>query len=402
MSKKCNFIFIIPLTGYLIFSLCACENKRQQPNTANPGIITGISADNTAHPEDISSIDANFLKIQMVDSEEGWAGSLQGVYITENGGDDWADITPAPIRTQYNIQSSFFLDENCAWIMPYQETQTKYVNSTVIFRTLDKGVHWEKFELSQTNMGANLFFINKNKGWMTISQGMSAGQHPFDFYTAEDGGKTWDKIHSVNMDEDSSIPLSGLISGLYFIDAQTGWLTGHTNIGLPIFMKTVNGGVTWKDVALPYQESSLMDDENYIPDSSVRVGSPTFFSDTYGLISVEYLIPNSKPYSLFYQTHDGGKSWLMIGEKIVYNELGSLKYSFADKDNGWLITDNKTFMRTVDGGVIWASVNEALSVLSLKEVRDIQFVDKNNGWILDETGLFKSIDSGNTWGIVGR
>lgn len=352
--------------------------------------------------EDISKREEKFSEIQMVNSKEGWARSPQAVFKTENGGTDWIDITPVDIKaikSQYSIQEFFFLDENCAWIMPYQETQTKYVSRTIIYRTLDKGVHWDRFELPQTSMRPALFFADKNTGWMTIQQSWGLGQHPFDLYTTKDGGKTWDKIHSVSMDAPSSIPLSGLIDGFYFIDAQTGWLTGGTNMGLPILMQTTDGGVTWKDVEFPYQDGSILGSENHTGDTNVKVAPPIFFNRTDGLIQVEYFYSvNNEHYSLFYHTGNGGKSWTKKDKKIVYNDSDSLKYSFVDKENGWLIADDgKEFMKTADGGTTWASLNDALSALSLKRILDIRFVDKSNGWILDETGLFKTTDSGKRW-----
>lgn len=397
IKNKHNFIVKMILIGYLILSLNGCGNSGPQQNGTSEGYpdsgnLAESQSTDSANPEDITNSEERFSKIQMINTKEGWAISPQTVFKTENGGGNWIDATPVDIKTQYDIQASFFLDENCAWIMPYQETQTKYVNHTIIFRTLDKGAHWEKFELPQTNMGTDVFFVNKDKGWMTVTQGMSTGQHPFDLYATEDGGITWNKIHSVNVDASSSIPLSGIISGFYFIDAQTGWLTGSTNMGLPVLEQTTDGGVTWKDVEFPYQEGSM----NVSDNTSVRVDPPVFFNGTDGLIRVQYDI-NGEIYSLFYHTGDGGKSWTKKDEKIVYNDIDSLKYSFVDQNNGWLIANGKDFMKTANGGTTWTTVNEALSTLSLTGILDIHFVDESNGWILDETGLFKTTDSGKSW-----
>ncbi|MGD9570028.1 MAG: HD domain-containing protein [Sedimentibacter sp.] len=117
------------------------------------------------------------------------------------------------------------------------------------------------------------------------------------------------------------------------------------------------------------------------------------------MIQIEYFYSvNNEHYSLFYYTGDGGKSWIKKDKKIVYNDSGSLKYSFADKENGWLIADDgKDFMKTADGGTTWTSLNDILSALSLKGILDIQFVDKSNGWVHDENGLFKTTDSGKGW-----
>ncbi len=407
MKNKHNFIVRMIFIGCLILSLSGCGNSRPQQNSpgevpSGTSSLTKSSTSNSANAEDTSNREGNFSEIQMKNSKEGWARSLQAVFRTENGGGNWIDVTPLDIKAikaQYPIQASFFLDENCAWIMPYQETQTQYVRRTIIFRTLDKGAHWEKFELSQTNIGTQLFFADKNRGWMTISQGVSLGHHPFDLYVTEDGGKTWDKIHSVSFENlsASSIPLDGFISGFYFVDAQTGWLAGTTSMGLPVFEQTTDGGVTWEDVEFPYQEGSILGSENHMGDTSVKVDPPTFFNRTHGLIQIEYFYSvNNEHYSLFYHTGDGGKSWTKKDEKIVYIGSGNLKYSFADKNNGCLIADGKAFMKTADGGTTWISVN-ALSALSLKGILDIQFVDISNGWILDETGLFKTTDSGKSW-----
>lgn len=400
MNNKHNFILKIFLLVCLSTSFSGCSTQNSEifkEAPLNNSSLAEPSVNNSANAGDTSKREEKFSEIQMANSKEGWASSPQAVFKTENGGDDWVDVTPADIKAQYDIQAAFFLDENCAWIMPYQETETKYVSRTIIFRTLDKGAHWEKFELPQTNMGTDLFFVNKDKGWMTISQSWSLGQHPFDLYATGNGGKTWDKIHSVNRDTQSPIPLSALISGFYFIDAQTGWLTGTTNMGLPVLEQTTNGGMAWEDVEFPYQEGSILGSENHIGDTSVKVDPPVFFNRKDGLIQVQYFYSvNNELYSLFYHTGDGGKSWEKEDEKIVYNDPGSFKYSFVDKNNGWLIADGKDFMKTADGGTTWTSVN-ALSALPLQGILDIRFVDQSNGWILDEIGLFKTTDSGMNW-----
>ncbi|MFZ7103011.1 MAG: WD40/YVTN/BNR-like repeat-containing protein [Peptococcaceae bacterium] len=400
MNIKYKFLFKILLIACLSLSLSGCLNSRQQkdvPYEASPDTVgSGEPAVNSGSSSNDSEETDNFLSIKMINRQDGWAESSQAVFKTENGGADWIDITPVDIKAlkaQYPIQAYFFLDENCAWVMPYQKTQTKYVRQTIIFRTPDKGAHWDKFELPQTNMGTNLFFVNKDKGWMTLTQSRSLGQHPFGLYATKDGGKTWDKIHSVNMNAHSSIPLSGLISGFYFTDVQTGWLTGTTNMGLPVLEQTTDGGSTWVDGEFPYQEDSMNAGDN----TSISVDPPVFFNGKDGLIRVRYATINGEIYSLFYHTGNGGKSWTKKDEKIAHTDIGSLKYSFADQNNGWLIADGKEFMKTADGGTTWTSLNDALSALSLKKILDIQFVDKNNGWILDETGLFKTTDSGKSW-----
>lgn len=83
------------------------------------------------------------------------------------------------------------------------------------------------------------------------------------------------------------------------------------------------GGATWEDAEFPYQEGSMK-----ISDNSTKVDPPVFFNGTDGLIQVEYFYSaNNEHYSLFYHTSDGGKSWTRKDEKIVYNDIGSLKYS---------------------------------------------------------------------------
>jgi len=282
--------------------------------------------------------------------------------------------------------------------MPYQETQTKYVSYTIIFRTLDKGAHWEKFELPQTNMGTDLFFVNKDKGWVIIYNGMSLGQHPLDIYATNNGGKTWRIVQSVNNQNlgSTAISLNALISGIYFTDDQTGWLSGTTGMGYPVLLETTDGGVTWKDEEFPYQESYIQGNKEYSSTSSIRVDPPIFFNKTDGIIRIEYIknMNNQIQYnSLFYNTSNGGLSWIAKGKEIKYKESDSFKYTFIDVNNGWLL-NGKELLKTSDGGMTWITVNVATQ---FKRILNICFADKNNGWILDETDLFRTTDSGKSW-----
>lgn len=75
---------------------------------------------------------------------------------------------------------------------------------------------------------------------------------------------------------------------------------------------------------------------------------------------------------------------------------------FIDADNGWVVGEEGTLLRTTDGGQTWSGSSQE----SPDRLYDVQFLDADNGWIAVDlfsslrSALLHTTDGGDTWNEV--
>ena len=92
---------------------------------------------------------------------------------------------------------------------------------------------------------------------------------------------------------------------------------------------------------------------------------------------------------------------LQLGWQIKNNGLTNellRDVQFIDMNHGWIVGDNGTIYRTLDGGNTWISP----SVLpTSSDIRGVYFINNMVGWAVRSSGrVLKTIDGGDTWSIT--
>jgi photosystem II stability/assembly factor-like uncharacterized protein len=65
-----------------------------------------------------------------------------------------------------------------------------------------------------------------------------------------------------------------------------------------------------------------------------------------------------------------------------------------DANNGWVIGDGGTIMKTINGGDTWSPQTSGTTA----DLNGVYFVDLNNGWVVGDGGtILKTTDGGDTW-----
>jgi len=169
---------------------------------------------------------------RFVDASNGWAIIVStGTYSivrTTDAGSTWnnqfSDNTPGSVR---RIQ---FIDANNGWVVG---------DSAKIFHTTNGGATWTRL----TNSGANgssslnaLFFLNGNIGW--IGGQVASGSVPAFVLHTTNGGVSWSMQGGASWAAPNKSPVQANILGLFFVDANTGWMTTHWGD----LAKTTTGG----------------------------------------------------------------------------------------------------------------------------------------------------------------
>jgi photosystem II stability/assembly factor-like uncharacterized protein len=111
------------------------------------------------------------------------------------------------------------------------------VAGTHLFRSTDRGATWQERALPSTAQIVDMAFINDREGWIVVVGPALCEPQAITTYHTADGAATWD---AGSAPSDNSCK-----GGLFFADAQRGWLTTFSTAAAPSFLRTADGGKTW-------------------------------------------------------------------------------------------------------------------------------------------------------------
>jgi photosystem II stability/assembly factor-like uncharacterized protein len=178
-------------------------------------------------------------------AQNGWlTGDCGGVmagaflYQTADGGQTWQPvILPSPADAPdlfsdsgvlCSTQSAFFTSsmDGKLIVRCLDTSQDPYVTRFILYTTRDGGVVW----VPTHSPAGTLAFVSGDTGW-ALSR---------DLFSTTDGGQTWLKVKTVNLDGQFS-----------FVSQELGWAVARneTDAGtLMAFLQTTNGGKTWTEI----------------------------------------------------------------------------------------------------------------------------------------------------------
>lgn len=333
---------------------------------------------------------APLATLHMIDASTGWNLSNGKLLRTIDGGAHWNDVTPRGIRLT-SASTSTALSASLAWVaVPTAvdlPADTTLPPGTRIFRTIDGGQSWQSSVVSiiPGNLKiAQITFATAQNGWILYNQGGVGGAERATVVRTTDGGKTWAVTSTVlpastDAPPPGKLPFGGTKTGITFLDASTGWITGSDSVpNLSWLFITHDGGQTWTQQHLSLQSG--------VSPASLSLLPPTFFSTTTGVLPVG--VGQGK--TIIYVTHDQGATW-----KPTTPISTSLAASdFLDEQHGWL-TDGTSLLTTDDGGHTWVKQPDSPT---FTHVTQLDFVSSTHGWAVRSGGsLLQTLDGGRTW-----
>jgi photosystem II stability/assembly factor-like uncharacterized protein len=227
-----------------------------------------------------------------------------------------------------------------------------------------------------------LRFVDADNGWLLAQQG-AAGMHRYPVYLLRtaDGGRTWDT--AIDPYEGADLQSCNK-TGLFFLDAQTGWVTvDNCPVSAPELSVTADGGLTWEAHPLPAPANR----PTLFEDALCEAHSPQLLTPAIGFVGVSCRLGLAIEY--VYVTQDGGVTWephLNQGGALV---MLSPRVGFAL---------SRRIYQTLDGGVTWT----ATKVVDW----DGQFswLDDQTGWAVARNdgalALVKTTTGGRVWDLL--
>jgi photosystem II stability/assembly factor-like uncharacterized protein len=325
----------------------------------------------------------------------GTAGSSNHVFITENGGELWQDVTPPQALDAGLMQAAngYFLDPQTGWVVFYPEDRLDGTGSMplLVWRTHDGGSSWTPSPTLDVDLSGatiaqpELVFSDDTTGWLLLHLG-GAGMHRYPVYLlrSRDGGASWETLVD---------PYQGLYlqscpkSGMTF-SGNTGLATiGSCPIDSAAIHASSDAGSTWTEMHLPFP-----DGHDYLAgNAGCQAHSPRLIPPTTWMVAMECRTFDDPPQNLafIYKTTDEGAHWMSGGYPG-----GSL--FFLDALNGWAF--GKEIFRTTDGGTSWSKLSTVIweGQFNVVDTQIVFAIARSS----TEIALVKSQNGGTNWAIV--
>jgi hypothetical protein len=180
----------------------------------------------------------------------------------------------------------------------------------MIYKTTNGGFNWDSVSIDPSNTYLNLFFVNKDTGWVCGGDGSFSK-----IWITTNGGVTLQLQNSVvGGGYDKIFFLKQKVNGEYW-----GWVLND-----PSLLRTTNSGVNWTLI--------------YMRESQCGGIGDFYFKDTLNGVM-------TRGNRCFQTTTNGGFNWIIKNE---YNVGIIARIGMANEQTGWITLYNDTVMKTLD------------------------------------------------------
>jgi photosystem II stability/assembly factor-like uncharacterized protein len=377
-------------------------------------VLNGAHHTGLDGPSNNSKQYGSISSIHMLNAQTGWAVTdTNRILRTSDGGVHWKNVTPNfPSSTTRQRIVAAFLTASSAWIavsgigiagqgedrarvQPSSARVDIGSATVVIFRTIDAGQTWQQATL-QTRGGivTQVNFVTARDGWLLSKHPVSESSETLELFRTTDSGRTWVNVASayaasLDIPPPGKLPFSGSKSGLSFLNATTGWVTGRVPVnGYTLLYRTNDGGSTWYPQSLPLSSTEKS--------SLLSILPPLFFNATDGILPVSFNMGKGASLDV-YVTHDGGATW----KGTTPLTAAASTADFIDVNHGWASNGTLLYV-TGDSGKQWITLSPGGS---FQHIVHLDFVSGDIGWAIGATAagaptFLKTEDGGHTWTAI--
>ncbi len=301
--------------------------------------------------------------VAAADPLHAWAVGGKGTIVaTANGGASWQSQVSGVER---DLEAITFVSPTHGWAVGDKGT---------VVATTDGGTTWHKQETTIGEALRGVSFVNAEQGW-------AAGTHGT-ILTTHNGGKNWALLNRGGGDGRHA---EWHFFAVSFLDPLRGWVVGQNGT----ILRTRDGGRSW-DQQWGYNKRSNV---GFLSDAS-------FPTRDHGWAVGWQLLGGQ---SVIMATDDGGESWdFQSGASVHTGHSGILRgVKFVDNKVGWVVGDQGTILKTVNGGRVWTRrvpkgevSRHRYDFVYGPELNAVTFVDPNNGWVVGNDGTILHTTTG--------
>jgi photosystem II stability/assembly factor-like uncharacterized protein len=302
--------------------------------------------------EQTSGTDADLYDLDFADGQQGWAAGNAGTVLsTADGGVTWVRRIGSTVM---NVNALYFIDESRGWATA--GASVAGLPGELLY-TSNGGATWivQKSGVPYLN---DVQFVTQYHGWAV---GGFSGDGTI--LATTDGGAHW---------ESQTLPVSGPVRGVHFVDSENGWAVGGAVSGNGWIFNTTNGGDDWTLQKYITDSGCLYDvcfgDFNHGWAVGVNgsiwatLNGTDWFTQTSGItdtLSSLYCYDQlgwAVSDSTILATRDGGNTWFV--QDSGYPNATFLDVDFNGPGWGWVVgIDNTSYesliLVTGDQGVTW-------------------------------------------------
>ena len=124
-----------------------------------------------------------------------WQQAHSGVFVSENGGMDWKDVSPAGDIPRYGFAMAIdHNDPDCAWIVPATSDEMRIAPDLKlrVYKTSDRGRTWQ--DQSKGLPDSFTFDIVLRQSFIRNEELMILGTNNGNLYISEDNGENWNTL----------------------------------------------------------------------------------------------------------------------------------------------------------------------------------------------------------------
>ncbi len=259
--------------------------------------------------------------------------------------------------------------------MKYLLLSIKFFVATLVYSlvSITPGVADEEYAWHAKNVSQSLLLkINK----LPSNRLVTLGERGHILWS-DDNGKNWSQ---------AKVPTKATLTGLFFLDEETGWAVGHDTI----ILKTIDGGETWKKQYSAVTQATSENAESKEPIDELPLFDVTFLNRRLGFAIGAY--------GTYLTTTNGGEDWqTQYLESLDDPEFG-LPHFYQIKNVG----DNKLMMVGEAGFIAIGGRNiNSWSRTAVDYQGSFFAIERVNDGVLLAVGLrgniYRSVNEGLTW-----